>query len=115
MRTGATTPTGSRSSGAGYSGDEDMLRQAVKIATPILQKLGFGGVMGACAAYATKVVGRAAAYYVGISFIVLQMLSYPWEFMSIKQEDGSLKPTPFIQVGAIEFTRTHSRAVSVPC
>ena len=38
-----------------------MLRQAVKVAMPVLQKLGFGGVMGACAAYAAKIVGRAAA------------------------------------------------------
>lgn len=38
------------------------------------------------------------AYYVGVSFIVLQLLSYPWEFLAVKQEDGSLKPTPFIQV-----------------
>jgi uncharacterized membrane protein (Fun14 family) len=75
-----------------------MIRKVVKIAMPVARKLGFGGVMGACAAYAAKVIGRSAAYYVGVSFIVLQLLSYPWEFLAIKQADGSLKPTPFIQV-----------------
>lgn len=82
----------------GYTDDEDMIRKAVKIAMPIARQLGFGGVMGACAAYATKMIGRQAAYYVGVSFIVLQLLSYPWEFLAVKQVDGSLKPTRFIQV-----------------
>lgn len=75
-----------------------MLRKVVKIAMPVAQKLGFGGVMGACAAYAFKVIGRSAAYYVGVAFIVLQLLSYPWEFLATKQADGTLKKKPFIQV-----------------
>ena len=41
-------------------------------------RLGFGGIMGACTAYAAKVVGRTAAYYVGLGFVTLQLLSYPW-------------------------------------
>ena len=55
-------------------------------------------VQGCCAAVAFKQAGKTAAYYVGIGFIALQVLSYPWEFLALKQEDGSLKPTPFLQV-----------------
>ncbi len=75
-----------------------MIRKVVKVVMPVARKLGFGGLMGACAAYAAKVIGRSAAYYVGVGFIILQLLSYPWEFLAIRQADGSLKPTPFIQV-----------------
>ena len=82
----------------GYTNDEDMVRKIVQAVMPLARQLGFGGVMGACAAYAANIIGRSAAYYVGIGFIMLQLLSYPWEFLAIKQADGTLKPTPFIQV-----------------
>lgn len=32
--------------------------------------------MGVCTAYATKMLGRAAAYYIGLAFVILQLLAY---------------------------------------
>jgi uncharacterized membrane protein (Fun14 family) len=91
---------GSGGAGAGEGGgwdDEAAIRKAVQLALPFAQQLGFGGAMGACSAYAFKVVGRTAAYYVGLGFLTLQVLSYPW--FTVKDEvTGKVQPKAFLQV-----------------
>jgi uncharacterized membrane protein (Fun14 family) len=45
-------------------------------AGPILQQLGFGGIMGFCAGYASKKVAKAMVVLIGILFICIQLLVY---------------------------------------
>jgi uncharacterized membrane protein (Fun14 family) len=51
---------------------KDIVEQAIEKAKPILQKLGFGTVMGYCSGIALQKVGKALAITIGIGFIGLQ-------------------------------------------
>jgi uncharacterized membrane protein (Fun14 family) len=85
--------------------DDDAARDAVEnflkvTVWPLANQLGFGGLMGACAAYTAKEVSRTVAFYVGGAFIALQVASYPW--FTVELYDGDGRPVrvnlPFIKV-----------------
>lgn len=50
------------------------MAKAIDTLKPILTKLTFGSLMGYCSGYATKRIGKAAAFAVGVSFMVMQGL-----------------------------------------
>jgi uncharacterized membrane protein (Fun14 family) len=43
---------------------------------PIIQQLGFGGIMGFCVGYASKKIAKTAVILIGIIFICIQFLAY---------------------------------------
>lgn len=53
----------------------DAVETALDKLKPILSKLSFGAVMGYTSGYATKKIGKAAAFVVGLGFIILQSLA----------------------------------------
>jgi uncharacterized membrane protein (Fun14 family) len=54
----------------------DPVNQVIEGLTPILAKLGFGGIMGYCSGLALKKIGKAVAFMIGVGFIFLQTLAY---------------------------------------
>ena len=54
--------------------NKDPMAKAIDTLKPILTKLTFGSLMGYCSGYATKRIGKAAAFAVGVSFMVMQGL-----------------------------------------
>lgn len=61
--------------GSGGSND-DAVAKAIKVAGPIVAKLGLGGVLGYCAGASAKYYGKKAAIFIGGTFAGLQYLSY---------------------------------------
>jgi uncharacterized membrane protein (Fun14 family) len=54
--------------------NKDPVSSAIDKLKPVLAKLGFGSIMGYCSGYATKKVGKMAAFAVGVGFIFFQGL-----------------------------------------
>jgi uncharacterized membrane protein (Fun14 family) len=44
--------------------------------SPLIAQLGVGGVGGLCVGYALKKVAKIVAFFVGIFFLVIQLLAY---------------------------------------
>lgn len=43
---------------------------------PLLLQMSLGGVLGFCAGYAVKKVGKIVAIFIGLAFVLLQVLAY---------------------------------------
>lgn len=54
----------------------DEVDNYIKSLRPVLEQLGFGGLMGFCSGIALKRVGQIAAYCVGFGFIGFQAVKY---------------------------------------
>jgi len=58
---------------------KDLVEEAIEKAKPILQKLGFGAIMGYCSGIAMYKVGKALAVTIGVGFIGIQtIVSFGW-------------------------------------
>jgi uncharacterized membrane protein (Fun14 family) len=53
----------------------DAVETALDRLKPIFTKLSFGAIMGYTSGYATKKVGKFAAFVVGVGFVALQSLA----------------------------------------
>lgn len=74
---GTKPPTGGAGDGAGSGGsNDDVVAKSIKVAGPIVAKLGFGGVLGYCAGASAKYYGKKAAIFIGVTFAGLQYLNY---------------------------------------
>lgn len=49
---------------------------------PVIQQLGFGGIMGFCVGYASKKVAKGLVVLIGILFILIQILVY-YKFVDV--------------------------------
>ena len=58
------------------SDKEDEITQLIKKASPMISRLGFGGIMGFFAGAAVKRFGEEVAVYIGVAFLGLQTLQY---------------------------------------
>ena len=56
--------------------EDDEITQLIKKASPMISRLGFGGIMGFTAGAAVKRFGEEVAVYIGVGFLALQTLSY---------------------------------------
>ena len=72
----------------GSNGKDDEITLLIKRMTPMMSKIGFGGVMGFFAGAAVKRFGEEAAVAIGVCFIGLQTLSY---FGFINIDYGKIK------------------------
>jgi uncharacterized membrane protein (Fun14 family) len=54
-------------------GDDDIVTKAIDKAKPILSKLTFGSVVGYCSGMATQKIARATAFFIGVTFIAIQV------------------------------------------
>ena len=54
--------------------NKDAMSKAIDKLKPVITQLSFGSVMGYCSGYATKKIGKAAAFAVGVGFICMQGL-----------------------------------------
>eukprot|EP00600_Ochromonadales_sp_CCMP1393_P004545 CAMPEP_0174967920 /NCGR_PEP_ID=MMETSP0004_2-20121128/7846_1 /TAXON_ID=420556 /ORGANISM="Ochromonas sp., Strain CCMP1393" /LENGTH=160 /DNA_ID=CAMNT_0016217095 /DNA_START=161 /DNA_END=643 /DNA_ORIENTATION=+ len=61
---------------SGSDGKPDAVDGLIDQYMPILQKLGFGGIMGVCTGVALKRLGNNVAAVLGVGFVCLQGLSY---------------------------------------
>jgi uncharacterized membrane protein (Fun14 family) len=58
---------------------KDLVEEAIEKAKPILQKLGFGAIMGYCSGIAMHKVGKVLAVTIGVGFIGIQtIVSFGW-------------------------------------
>mmetsp|Transcript_27977 Transcript_27977/g.41321 ORF Transcript_27977/g.41321 Transcript_27977/m.41321 type:complete len:124 (+) Transcript_27977:76-447(+) len=55
--------------------DKDPVESAIDKLKPVLSKLSFGAVAGYTSGYATKKIGKAAAFVAGVGFIIFQSLA----------------------------------------
>lgn len=71
----------------------DAVEAAIEKLKPILSKLSFGAIMGYTSGYATKKVGKVAAFVVGAGFIFLQSLAVAGyiEIDWMKIKDSAIK------------------------
>lgn len=58
----------------------------INVISPVLTKLGYGGVLGLCVGYTVRETGKVAAYLIGGTFIFLQSLQYAG-FIEIKWDN----------------------------
>ena len=80
IRPVTTTAMGGEGSTRRGKDDDDARAEEVSLLTSLLQRheetlsrLGFAGAMGMASGYAAKRVGRAAACFVGVCFVSLQV------------------------------------------
>mmetsp|Transcript_33236 Transcript_33236/g.54867 ORF Transcript_33236/g.54867 Transcript_33236/m.54867 type:complete len:125 (+) Transcript_33236:264-638(+) len=68
----------------------DVVEKAIDRLKPIFKKLSFGAIMGYSSGYATKKIGKVAAFAVGLGFITLQSIAMAgWieiDWMKIKDD-----------------------------
>lgn len=55
--------------------DKDPVESAIEKLKPVLSKLSFGAIAGYTSGYATKKIGKAAAFVAGVGFIIFQSLA----------------------------------------
>ena len=58
----------------GGGNNNDPISSAITSLSPMINKLGMGGLLGICSGYAFKRFGKEVAFVVGCGFIVLQVL-----------------------------------------
>jgi len=78
----------------------DAVEAAIEKLKPILSKLSFGAIMGYTSGYATKKVGKVAAFVVGAGFIFLQSLAVAGyiEIDWMKIKDSAIKKCDTVSV-----------------
>ena len=68
---------------------------------PLLPDLSLGGVLGFCAGFAIKKVGRIVIFIVGAIFVVVQLLAYSG-FVTVDWARVQLATEPWLKEGARE-------------
>jgi len=68
---------------------------------PLLPDLSLGGVLGYCAGFAVKKIGRAVIFVIGAIFVVLQLLAY-FEFVEVNWPRVQMVAEPWLRTGARE-------------
>jgi hypothetical protein len=60
----------------------DPVSSLIEQFSPLINRLGLGGLIGVCAGYASKRIGKEFAFYAGCGFIILQVnLRSPIHYM----------------------------------
>lgn len=70
-------------------------------ALPWVQQLTFGAVAGFVAGYALKKVGKLAAIFLGVIFVVIQLLAWSG-FVSVNWQVVQDAVDPLLQTGSLE-------------
>ncbi|WP_027481105.1 FUN14 domain-containing protein [Deinococcus pimensis] len=66
--------------------------------TPILPDLSLGGLLGFCAGFAVKKVGRGLIFVLGALFVVLQLLAW-WGFVTVNWTHVREVAEPLVRQG----------------
>ncbi|AFZ67376.1 FUN14 domain-containing protein [Deinococcus peraridilitoris] len=66
---------------------------------PLLPDLSIGGVLGFCAGFAIKKVGRVMIFALGALFVIVQLLAY-FGFLSVNWGRVQLIAEPWLKEGA---------------
>ena len=61
---------------AAQTNDEAEVDALIQAIGPLISQFALGGVLGFCAGYAIKKVGKVVAIVIGLAFILLQVLAY---------------------------------------
>lgn len=78
----------------------DAVESALEKATPFLTNVTFGGMMGYTTGYAMKKIGKAVAFFVGVTFIALQTGVYAGY---IDVDWLKIKDSAFKQIDAVRL------------
>jgi uncharacterized membrane protein (Fun14 family) len=68
---------------------------------PYIQQLGFGGIAGFIVGYALKKVGKVVAIFLGILFVILQILAY-YGFVSINWIEVQRSVDPLLETNRLQ-------------
>jgi uncharacterized membrane protein (Fun14 family) len=68
---------------------------------PYLQQLGFGGIAGFIVGYALKKIGKVVAIFLGILFVILQILAY-YGFVSINWIEVQRSVDPLLETNRLQ-------------